>query len=253
MTVKEQAFYDARYRVMGEVASLIRGAGGIGTRKEKILHSILKYTLEPREQYHEVKLLGSICDISNEEGIFEIQTRGLYRLRAKLDKFLTEHRVHIVHPLTKTRVLHWVDPETGEMTDGRRTSSHGGVLDAVSELAGISQYLTSGNLTVNLVFLNMDEYRFLDGFGKDKKKHATRIERIPMAIDSVVTLSAAQDYAAHLLPEALRAAPFTQKQYEKVIKRKGRVAYDALRLLLGIGVLERAGKEGRAFLYQYVK
>lgn len=253
MNVKENAFYDARYRVMGELASLIRGAGGIGTRKEKILHSILKYTLEPREQYHEVKLLGSICDIYNEEGIFEIQTASLYRLRAKLDKFLPEHRVHIVHPVTKTRMLHWVEPQSGDVTEGRRTTSHGGILDAVGELSGLGPYLIHENLSVHLVFMNIEEYRFLDGYGKDKKKRATRIERIPASLDCVLTLRTPRDYLDALLPDSMRDIPFTQKEYEAKIKRKGTVAYDSLRLLVGLGVLTRIGKRGRAFLYQHVK
>ena len=62
--VSEKSFYDARFRVMGELATRIRGAGGIGTQSEKMLHSILKYAIEPDETLHEVKRYGSVAECS---------------------------------------------------------------------------------------------------------------------------------------------------------------------------------------------
>ena len=60
----------------------------IGTLSERVTHRVLKYYFEPDPNFHEVKYLGSVADIKNSDGIIEIQTKGLDRLRGKLHKFL---------------------------------------------------------------------------------------------------------------------------------------------------------------------
>ncbi len=250
MLFSESAFFDARFRVLSEQATLIHGAGGIGTQSEKTLHSILKYAIEPREQYHEVKHLGSCCDIYNERGIFEIQTRSLYRLRTKLDKFLPTSPVHIVYPIPKTKILHWVNPETGEISEGRRTPKKGNTYDAVPELSSLRTYLRHENLTVHLLFLNVEEYRFQNGYGKDKKRHSTRMERIPLSCDSIFSLDSDEAYMKAFMPEELIGIPFFQKEYEKATHTKKRWAYCALQMLIDRGLLSHIETKGRAFVYQ---
>ena len=73
--VSEKSFYNARFLVMGELATRIRGAGGIGTQSEKILHSILKYAIEPDDIFHECKLYRSVADIFREGEVYEIHVR----------------------------------------------------------------------------------------------------------------------------------------------------------------------------------
>ena len=72
VSVDEERFFGARELVLAERAK----CGGIGTLSEKTLHKILKYYVEPNEEYHEVEYLGSVLDIKGENGIFEIQTRA---------------------------------------------------------------------------------------------------------------------------------------------------------------------------------
>lgn len=248
--VSEKAFYDARFLVMGELATRIRGAGGIGTQSEKMLHSILKYAIEPNDNFHEIKRYGSVVDILREDEIYEIQTRSFYKLRPKLDKFLPAHRVHLIYPIAKTKILHWVNPETGEISEGHRSPKKGSALDALFELSAIRPYLTNENLTVHLLLLNMEEYRYQNGYGKDKKRHATRMERIPLSLCEEVTLTAPRDYLSAFLPPDLIGVPFTQKAYEKATRLKSRYAYSALQILIDQGVLAHIANEGKAFVYQ---
>ena len=248
--ISEKAFYDARFLVMGELATRIRGAGGIGTQSEKMLHSILKYAIEPNDLLHETKLYGSVADIVRDEEIYEIQTRSFFKLRPKLEKFLPRHRVHLIYPIAKTKILHWVDPATGEIGEGHRSPKKGSVLDSLFELYAIRPYLTHENLTVHLLLLNMEEYRYQNGYGKDRKRHATRMERIPLSLVDEITLSCGSDYQKAFLPADLSGVPFTQKAYEKATRLKSRYAYNALQILMDQGVLSHIANEGRAFLYQ---
>ena len=248
--VSEKAFYDARFLVMGELATRIRGAGGIGTQSEKMLHSILKYSIEPNDNFHEIKRYGSVADILREDEIYEIQTRSFYKLRPKLDKFLPHHKVHLIYPIAKTKILHWVNPETGEIGEGHRSPKKGSVLDSLFELSAIRPYLTHENLTVHLLLLNMEEYRYQNGYGKDKKRHATRMERIPLSLTEEIALASPCDYLKAFLPATLVGVPFTQKAYEKATHLKSRYAYSALQILIDQGLIAHIANEGRAFVYQ---
>lgn len=53
--------------------------------------------------------------------MIEIQTRALYRLKPKLDKFLPFYPVTVVYPISYDKWVCWINEETGEITQKRKS------------------------------------------------------------------------------------------------------------------------------------
>ena len=234
----------ARLAVMSEQSE---GNGGVGTLSEKLLHKIIKYCIEPDPSMHEIPLLGSIADVKNGEGIFEVQTRSFDRLVPKLSKFLPEHRVTVIYPIVAEKTIRYVDKTDGSVGEPKRSPKHPTVHDAAGEIRKISRFIGNGNLAVVLLFLAAEEYRLLDGWDETRKKGATKLERFPTEVISEICLKNVADYKI-LLPDSL-PEEFSAAEYGRLIKRKGRAGYHPLRLLLDLGILNRE-RRGRAYIYK---
>ncbi len=73
--------------------------GSVGTQNEKLIHAVLKNYYAPCSDEQEIRIGSFYADAVSEDGIFEIQTKALYRLRDKLRAFLEYSRVTVVHPV----------------------------------------------------------------------------------------------------------------------------------------------------------
>ena len=243
------AEYTSRFQSARASALSEFGVGkGVGTLSEKLLHRVLKYTVEPREEYHEVKHLGSVADIKNERGITEIQTGSLIKLLPKLKKLLPTEKVTVIIPVIREKSLAWLDPESGELSEKRRSPRRGRPSDALPELSSISELLGNENLLIRIVMLDADEYKLLDGYGADRKRRATKLNKIPTAIADVVDLRSPQELC-ELLPEGL-CTTFTSSALSRALVLQSRKLSFAKKLLLTHGIIERIGTEGRAHLYK---
>lgn len=221
---------------------------GIGTLGEKTVHAILKNYLEPREEYHEIRVNGYVADIRNEERIIEIQTRGFHALRKKLEVFLELAPVTIVYPVPHIKWLRWIEEETGEISDRRKSPKMGTPYMIFYELYKIKSFLRHPNLSFCIVLLDVEEYRFLNGWSQDKKKGSSRYDRIPKKIVEEVWIRVLEDYKK-MLPETLEET-FTSKDYKNKTKLTLSQAQTALNVLLSVDAIERVGKKDRAYVYQ---
>ncbi len=221
---------------------------GIGTYKEKTLHCILKNYIEPDEGKQEISVGSFVADIYNHNGITEIQTRSFNQLRKKLEFFMQEHIVTIVFPMPATKWLLWVDKDTGETTKKRKSPKKGSPYQAFFELYRIKQFLNNPNLRLRLVMLDMEEYRFLDGWSRDKKKGSTRCERIPVALVEEIHIDCPDDYKK-LIPDLL-PIPFCSADYAKATGLNRYSATTALNVLFSVGVVERMGRSKKGYLYR---
>ncbi len=222
--------------------------GGIGTLGEKTVHSTLKQYLSRDLSCQEIKIGSYYADVCVNGHIFEIQTRQFSKLRSKLEYFLQEHRVTVVYPVTDTNYLRWVTPGTGEITPPKKSTRRGNPLQVFAELYAIRPYLAHPNFSLKIVLMEMEEYRMLDGYGRDKKKRATKCDKFPLSLVAEFDIETPADYMM-LLPAELPDA-FTSKEFAKSAKIPVSLAQTALLLLTELGIVLRTDKKGNAYLYE---
>lgn len=223
---------------------------GIGTLQEKILHVILKRAYQEDDHNHEIKLNGYVVDIFTENNVIEIQTRQFNKLRNKLIALLPEYPVTIVYPIPYIKYLSWIDPLTGESTKQRKSPKQGTLYDSVNELYKIKMFLTHPGLSIHIVFIDLLEYRLLNGWSDDKKKGSWRNDRIPLQYRHTIELHNQLDYQ-QFLPIDLNET-FTSKEFMKISKTSKRITQVTLNILQSVNVIEVIGKQGRLNLYQKI-
>lgn len=220
----------------------------IGTLGEKTLHAILKNYYEPDETKHEIKIKGYYADISNNTGITEIQTGNFNVLRKKLDVFLELSPVTLVYPIPYIKWLLWMEEETGRVVTKRKSPKKGTPYMAFPELYKIKQQLTHPNLSLCIVLINMEEYKVLNGWSMDKKRGASRYDRIPIELVDEINITGNHEYEK-LIPSDLERE-FTSKDFKLRAGLSLSAAQIALNVLHYVGAVERVGKVGRAYLYK---
>ncbi|MCH5343264.1 MAG: hypothetical protein J1E64_04430 [Acetatifactor sp.] len=244
---KKVAFEAARNKIIG----VDRQRLGIGTLSEKSVHAILKHYMEPDEDRHEVPVENFVADIYSDGAIIEIQTKQFYRMRDKLKTFLPLYPVTVVYPIPREKWLVWIDPETGELAERRKSPLKGNLYTIFPELYRIKMFLKDPNLKFRLVLMDMEEYKLLNGYGKDKKKRADKFDRIPTELVEEVEINCIQDYM-QFVPYDLEE-PFTVKNFAKAAHISVALAQPAVHILAYVGMIEKVGKKGNAHLYRTVE
>lgn len=243
MEVNKARFYTITY----DMTTAEHARFNIGTYKEKKLHRILKLYFEEDPSCHEIPYAGFIADIKRENRIIEIETSGFTGLREKLDAYLPDCQVTLVYPIASSRSVSWIDPESGEISPKRKSPKKETVYDLLFECIYILDYLSNPNLTVAGVCMEMQEYRMLDGWSRDKKRGSHRYERIPTDLFDIITLSGKEDYEA-LLPEDCQK-DFTMAQFCKSIGRNQYTGRAVMKILIKLGIVVQRGKIGRCLSY----
>lgn len=244
MCIDEKRFEQAKNRVIG----IKRERRGIGTLSEKTVHAVLKNYYAPDTDMHEIPIADFVADIYTGSEIMEIQTRSFHTMRRKLAAFLPEYPVTIVYPIPHVKWLFWMDTETGELSAKRKSPKKGTPYEAFIELYKIRPFLADKNLKFRFALIDMEEYRLLNGWSRDKKKGSDRYDRIPTAFVEEVCIDCRADYMQFVpydIPDE-----FTAKEFAGCAKIPLRLAQTVLLILNDLQIVKRIGKAGRSYLYQ---
>ncbi len=244
MCIDEARFEAARDKIIGKD----RERQGIGTLAEKTVHAVLKNYYAPDTAMHEIRVDNFVADIYTGTEIIEIQTRSFGNMRRKLETFLPLYPVTVVYPIPRIKWLSWIDEETGEASAKRKSPKRGTVYQAFSELYKIRSFLSDPNLHFRFALIDMEEYRLLNGWSRDKKKGSERYDRIPLHFAEEIHISRREDYM-QLIPYEIRE-PFTSKDFAKEAKIPVRLAGTILLILTDLALVTRVGKKGNSYLYR---
>ena len=102
-------------------------------------------------------------------------------------------------------------------------------------------------LTIDILLIDMDEYRLQDGWGRGGKRGSHRVERFPRALVSCLRIASKQDYEVFI--PSLLPAKFSARDYMLTTGLTARRGNSALRFLTTYGLLVRA-KKGRKYIYE---
>lgn len=246
-TIDKELFSEACRKMTGA----LQGQNGIGTLREKTIHSVLKYYYAPNSLYHEIKIGSYVADICVDGEIFEVQTRNFNKMRGKLNYFLQEHDVTIIYPVAHTKWLSWLDIETGELSPKRKSPKTGTFYQIIPELYRIKMFISNPRLHFIISLIDVEETRYLNGWSRDKKRGSSRMDGIPIGIFDEVRIDNFSDYMI-FLPDTLPEC-FTSKDLSKTAKIPQGLAGTLLNVLLETNIVERIGKSGNSYLYQKIK
>lgn len=237
------AFEAAKQKIIG----VDRQRLGIGTLSEKTVHAILKNYYEPNEDRQEIPIENYVADIYADGEIIEIQTRQFNKMRGKLSTFLPLYPVTIVYPIPFEKWIIWIDEDTGALSKKRKSPVKGNPYIAFSELYKIKPFLKDPNLRLKLVLMNIEEYKLLNGWSRDKKKGSSRYDRIPTELVEEIEINRQKDYM-QFVPYELEEE-FTSGQFAKAAHISLSLAQVVLNILYYVGTVTRTGKKGNQYLY----
>jgi len=243
----QKAFEAAKKKIIG----VDRQRLGIGTLSEKTVHAILKNYYEPDEDRQEIPIENYVADIYADGEIIEIQTRQFNKMRDKLSAFLPLYPVTIVYPIPREKWIVWINEESGELSKKRKSPVKGNPYIAFPELYKIKMFLKDPNLRLKLVLMDVEEYKLLNGWSRDRKKGASRYDRIPTELVEEVEINCLRDYM-QFVPYELNGE-FTSREFAKVAHIPVSLAQTVLNILYHVGILTRVGKKGNMYLYEVIE
>ena len=132
------------------------GRHNIGTQSEGSLHAALKMQVSQPGDRFEVPIDGFVVDVVRGDTLIEIQTGRFASMGRKLDRFLADYHVHVVHPIA---VDSWL-VRRGKPT--RKSPKHGCVHDVFGELVSVPTLLDHPNLTIELFLVQVEVVKVAD-------------------------------------------------------------------------------------------
>ena len=217
----------------------------IGTYQEKTLHKVIKNYYCEDINYQEVKVGKVISDICIDNNIFEVQNGNFNKLVPKLKEYGDNYNVNIIYPIPYEKYIYWLDPDTGEVKDIRKSPKKGTIYDSFKELYKIKWFLPKPNIHIILLLIDVIEYRNLNGWNDTKKRGSTRHDRIPKKLIDEITINDFHMFIPNGLPKE-----FTSNDYKKFIKRRINDARTGLTILQYLDIIEVIRKEGKKNIYR---
>ncbi len=233
---------------------VVRGAlecpamNGIGTLREDSLHASLKaWYSQPGDRF-ECEVDGYVIDLVRGDLLVEIQTGNFSAIKPKVRALLESHPLRLVYPIAAQK---WVVRESGDgaaILSRRKSPKHGTVHDVFGELVRLPVLMRHPGLSLEVLLTHEEVVWREDGLGSWRRKGVSVVDRRLLEVVESHVFEEPADFRA-LIPRELPPV-FTVQDLLDCTRQNRRLAQRMAYSLRVMGVIEEAGKRGRAPLYQ---
>ena len=159
----------------------------------------------------------------------------------------SQGRLRIVYPVT---IINYIEVfnKKNILQYRRKSPKRGNPWDIFNVLIHAPELALTPKITIELALVDVTELRVQDGMGSWRRKGVSIVDRQLMTIHECICLKKPADY--------LRFVPFKKKEQftSGSLAEKAGIQTDLARktlyVLTKIGLVERVGKQGRAFVYR---
>jgi len=229
-------------------ASPAAGKKSIGTRKESSLHKSLKFHYSGTGGETEKAAGPYVCDACTSEGEFiEVQTGSFAPLKEKVKALTSTGKVRIIYPVAVQKYIELYDSR-GCLIRRRKSTRKGSLWDLFDALIYAPELPLLKRLTIELAVIDVVEKRIDDGKGSWRRKGVRIVDRFLGAWHQSVCLKSLKDYRQFV--------PFRKNErfiFRRLAEKAGistALARKTLYVLTKIGLVEKTGKQGNAFVYK---
>ena len=158
-------------------------------------------------------------------------------IRKKLDTLLKNHRVLLIHPIVKDKWIVAIDHQSKKVIHKRLSPTHH------------SYIIASPNLTIELLLVQVEEFRVNDGKGSWRRNGWSISDRRLVNVLERKVFCSPIDFLM-LKPPSIKP-PFTNGELAYALGSSLRLAQKMSYCLYKMDLLEVVDKRGRSFLYDY--
>jgi hypothetical protein len=218
----------------------------IGMLRESSLHASLKELYARPGDELEALREGYVVDLAREHELVEFQTGNFGGMRAKLGALLIGHQVRVVHPVAVETTILRIDAG-GVIRSRRRSPARGCHLSLFDELVALPVLATHPSLTFETVLVRVEEHRVDAPRTRRRRKPWRVVDRVLVERLESRTFGGAAGLG-RVLPDGL-AEPFTTLELALTLEIPRDLAQRLAYTLREAGIIEAAGRRGRAVEY----
>jgi hypothetical protein len=217
-------------------------------KKESSLHRSLKFQYSGEGGSTE-KLTGAyVCDACTSKGEYiEVQTGSFAPLREKAKTLTQNASLRIIHPIIVKKQIELYDT-SGQKLHSRKSPKKGSIWDLFKVLVYAPELPLLKNLTVELALVDVVEKRVNDGSGSWRRKGVRIDDRLLEAWHHSVRLKGLKDYRQFV--PFKKNELFTVRNLAEKAGINAALARKTLYALAKMGLVEKAGRQGRALVYR---
>lgn len=213
---------------------------------EYTLHSAIKqwYSL-PGDRF-EVNIGDFVVDVVQGSLLVEIQTKNFSGIKRKLQRLVEAHKVRLVYPIARQKWIIRV-AKSGEPLGRRKSPKKGRLVDLFHELVRLPDLIEHRNFSLEVLMIEEEEVRCMDGRGSWRRRGASIKDRKLMGVTERILFKGEKDFL-RFLPREL-PDPFTNKDLSIHSAVSVNLARRITYCLKKMGTIAEAGRRGRELLF----